>query len=439
MQTLVQAWQSGEGFTNKVKNVVGGLVHRVIPQSTGWHVISPAFMVFLVIAFPLALIALSLTIYTRNGKDEQFRSYLDLTQQYATMAAMQSDPIQQHEYWRKVSETGAKAAEYGSNSQLTNLTQQAGKTLDLMDLTQRIDFRPALTDLLPQGVSISKVLPLGTDVYLLDAFSGSVLRMQYNSKGYYEIDTGFKCAPGPSGLNTIGPLIDFISLPANQPYNYKVLAVDADGNLLYCLPGDIPSSQRLPAPTGGWSKIMGIALDQSILYVMDSGNDAVWFYQGSGINFSASPTPYFDTNVPKLDDAIDLVVDQEDMFILHSDGHMTTCQYSAYKQAKETACIDPSPYSDNRLGREKHPWLYLDAHFVGMQATHSTESSIFILDDTGRTVYQFSYQLNLENTLKVKPNAAYPMPASAPTAFAVSPSRELFLVFGNQVFFGPLP
>ena len=169
------------------------------------------------------------------------------------------------------------------------------------------------------------------------------MRIAFNSKGYFELDSNFKCSPGPSGLNTIGPLIDLAALPANQPDNYRVMGMDADGNLLYCKVDGTPSSQRVPAPAGGWGKIAGFALDQSNLYILDVDKKTVWMYHGSGINYVVTPQPFFDNDIPDLGGAIDLAVDSGELYVLNADGHMITCQYGENKELKKTACQGSNP------------------------------------------------------------------------------------------------
>ena len=217
------------------------------------------------------------------------------------------------------------------------------------------------------------------------------------------------------------------------------MGMDADGNLLYCVPEGTPSSQRVPTPVEGWGKIAGFALDQSTLYILDSGKKEVWIFRGSGINYVVSPTPFFDESVPDLSGAIDLAADQEEIYILNADGHMITCQYSENKALKKDYLSGSYPYTDDRLGREKSPWIFLDSHFISMQTTHMPNSSIFILDEINRAVFQLSYQLNLEATLKILPSRTYPIPTQAPTAFAVSTSQSIFLAFSNQLYFATLP
>jgi hypothetical protein len=435
---ISQVWKKLKNYSGKINESLHGIRKKIFPKLDNWQLFPPVSKVFLLLIIPLVLFAVSLTVYSRSGKEEQFTGYLDLAQQYQTLAGMSTDTFQQYDYWKKVLENVIKAEEYGSSTISSNLRLQAQNTIDSMDLTKRLEFRPALTQKLPDSVKITNVVTSGSDVYLLDKTSGSILRIAFNTKGYYELDSNFKCSPGPSGLNTIGPLIALVALPSNQPENYKVMGMDADGNLLYCVPEGTPSSQRVPSPTGGWGKIIGFALDQSSLYILDSGNNMVWMYRGSGINFVVAPAPFFDDSVLDISGAIDVAVDQEEIYILNADGHMINCQYGENKALKKTTCQDPAPYTDDRLGRVKSPWIFLDSRFISMQATHMPNSSIFILDDANRAVFQLSYQLNLEATLKMMPSRTYPIPTQAPTAFAISSSQSIFLAFNNQLYFATL-
>jgi len=243
--------------------------------------------------------------------------------------------------------------------------------------------------------------------------------------------------------------VDFVILPANQD-NYRVMAVDAQGNLLYCRPGELAVSRKLSAPGNGWGRIIGVAYDNDTLYVLDADKDAVWKYAGkdpnkpdvetaTGIVFSESPIKYLDEDVPDFGGAIDLVVNQEDLYVLHADSHITQCRYSADKVVRLTECQDPSPYTDNRVGRlDKKPWVFTDASFTMAQATRPANASIFLLDTTGQSIYQFSYQLNLERVLRAQDNKNYPVPDSAPSGFGITPESDLFLAFDNRLFIAPL-
>ena len=437
-----EGWQTLSKLGRRFRDFASSIFLRFFPNAAGKEWLSPAVMISLFVIIPLVLVVVGLTVYTRSGREDQFEGYLELAQQYATLAEMQTDSKLKYDYWNQAMQMINKAEEYDRNAESSSLHQQAQTILDSLDLSQRLDFRPTLTQRLPAEVNIRSILPIGSDVYVLDKHSGSVLRMFFNPKGYYEIDSTFACNPGQYGTITVGSLVDMVALPPNQPTGYKLLAIDESGNLLYCVPGESPAAQRIPSPSGGWKKLTSISIDNELLYVLDSEKDEVFIYvpdEITRINYASTPESYFNEYFPDLGGAIDFDVDGEDLYILHADGHMTTCQYSSLREGKQTECDDPTPYTDTRLGREKNPWLFMDAQFISMQATHVPRSAIYILDGVNHSVYQFSYQLNLENLLKIAPSTTYPVPSSSSTAFGVSATNQLFLAFGNQLFFATLP
>jgi hypothetical protein len=186
------------------------------------------------------------------------------------------------------------------------------------------------------------------------------------------------------------------------------------------------------------------------MYILDADKDAIWMYAGkdpnkpdietaTGIVFSDKPIKYLDEDTPDLGGAIDLVINQDDLYILHADGHMTQCRYSAEKAVRLTECKEPSPYTDNRVGRmDKKPWIFMDAAFTIGQSTRLPNASIYLLDTKGPSVYRFSYQLNLESILRAQYNKNYPLPLSAPSGFGITPESDIFLAFNNRLFIAPL-
>jgi hypothetical protein len=66
------------------------------------------------------------------------------------------------------------------------------------------------------------------------------------------------------------------------------------------------------------------------------------------------------------------------------------------------------------------------------------DSSIYILDARNTSLYQFSYQLNLEHVLRPQYNRSYPLPDSEPSGFGVSQDKDLFLAFDNKLFIAPV-
>jgi hypothetical protein len=444
--TLAQGWIVLKAFKKKIEKILNPL-GKSFPQKA-FSRLSPArdaIRLILTISLPVVFILASTTVYSQYGKKEQHQIYLEEAQTFTDLALVEKNAQKQREYWVQALDFAMKAEEYGSTQESRLVFNQAQSTLDEMDLVKRLDFRPALTQYFPEGVVISQIQASSSGVFLLDNTTGSLLRVFLNSKGFYELDQEFSCAPGPYGLTNVSKLIDFVLLPANKE-NYKILALDGSGNLLYCRPGTPPVSRTLPEPEAGWEKIIGVAYDQDILYVLDADRDLVWMYKGkdpdkpelSGIVFSEAPLNFFDSDIPDLGGAMDLSVNQEDLYILHQDGHMTVCQYSPLKEVKKTECKEPFPYTDNRVGHEKHPLIFTGTQFTMLQQARLPNAALYMLELNSRSVFQFSFQMNLEQTLKVQPNKNYPVPGSPPSGFGISPEQDIFLAFDNQLFVAPL-
>jgi hypothetical protein len=447
---IARAWMYARTVNAKILQGIDRSRKKIFPKyKPSQSSVSPVFSLLLAIAIPLVLILVSATVYTRTGKAEQFAVYMEQAQNAALKAKGEKDPLQKHIYWAQALDMVKSAENYNVTQDSRLLYEQAQFLLDEMDLATRLDFRPALTTFFPEGVVISRIETSSTGVYLLDKTSGSVLRIFPNSKGYYETDDEFKCAPGPYGLETLTDLVDFVILPANTE-NFRIMALDSQGNLLYCRPGELAVSRTLSAPENGWGRIIGVAYDNDTLFVLDADKDSVWMYAGkdpdkpnvetaTGVVFSNKPIKYLDEDVPDLGGAIDLVVNQQDLYVLHADGHMTHCRYSADKEVRLTECQEPSPFTDNRVGRpDKKPWIFTDASFNMAQATRLPNASIFLLDSVGQSIYQFSYQLNLERVLRALYNKNYPVPATAPSGFGITPESDIFLAFDNRLFIAPL-
>jgi len=444
--TLAKAWRGMASANVKVRQFIQRFGKRAASQdalqpNSAAHLLR----LLLVVALPLALVLVGITVFNQSGKNEQHQALVEQGQLAAQLAEKAEDITEKHQYWTRALELATTAQEYAVSPESQALFNQAQTAVDEMDLAGRLDFKPALTQFFPQEVRIRRILSSSSGVYLLDETTGSILRIYLNSKGFYELDSEFQCSPGAYGLSTVTKLVDFEILPANKD-NYRVLALDEQGNLLYCRPGEFPDSRTLPLPMGGWKRLAAAALQDNILYIVDAGADAIWMYEGQdpeksnnpGVTFSKNALKFLDEDVPDLGGAMDVAINQEDLYVLHEDGHMSLCRYSALKDVKLTECQDPAPFSDSRTGREKKPWIFMDTRFEMLQQTHSPNAALYILDSANRAINQFSMQLNLERVLKAQTNRNYPIPDIDPSGFGITADMEIFLAFGNQLFIAPL-
>ncbi len=446
MVWLANAWLKMKNWNEKLTIFSSRFSQRFgTANIPGRESTAPLVLLVMALAIPAVLILSSLSIYSRSGKAEEHQELMTQAQEAAALAEEAQDAADQRAHWAQALDLVTQAHQYQTTTESQAFFDNAQTTLDDLDLAERLDFTPALTDFFPEEVVVSRIESSSSGVYLLDDTTGSVLRISMNSKGFYELDAEFQCAPGPYGLVTVGKLVDFVVLPANED-NYRVMALDESGNLLYCQPGEYPDSRTLSTPKGGWGRIIGAAYDENMIYVLDAEKSAIWMYEGvdrededkEGIIFSLSPTKFLDEDVPDMGGAIDLTVNEEDMYILHEDGHMTLCRYSALKDVKLTECQDPAPYNDDRAGREKSPWIFMDSRFELMQQTQLPNTAIYILDGVNRSINKFGYQMNLERVLKPQSNRNYPIPDEDPTGFGITSDLEVFLAYGNQLFIAPL-
>jgi hypothetical protein len=104
-----------------------------------------------------------------------------------------------------------------------------------------------------------------------------------------------------------------------------------------------------------------------------------------------------------------------------------------------TRCKDPAAFGDPRPGRTPNPAVFSDAVFSQIITTQPPDPSLYMLDTTGQGVYHFSLLLNFQRQLRASTTTDVRLPNAAPTAFTVSPTRQVVLAFGNQVYYAILP
>ncbi|HWR64562.1 MAG TPA: hypothetical protein VN364_00440 [Bellilinea sp.] len=437
---LVSGLRGWRAFKNRVGSGFSTLLSRIMPgQAEKMPTVAPGVLVFIAIAVPLIIVAVATTVYLQNGRGEQHKALMAQSLAAVTQAQAQSDPVLQRVTYEAALDWVRQAEDFGVTDESRTLKAQISSAIDAMDGISRFELHPALSSDFDRGVRISQIWASPTeDLYLLDTANGRVLRMVFTRPGY-EIDPLFSCGPGMVGSLIIGPLVDIVLAPTGNAFDSVVLGVDATGNLLYCsLNAGKTTAVTLPPPDAGWGKIQAITYQNSVLSVLDPGGNAVWRYEGFGLDFSAKPRLFFDNIVPNLAGAIDLAVYLDDLFVLNQDGHMLVCTYSNV-EVTPTRCTDPYPYRVSAAGQAPQESVTLNAQFTQIQATQPPEPSLFYLDASGRAVYQFSMSLNFVRRLQPTTDGDNPLPDSAPTALAVTGGRNLVMAYDNRIFIAAMP
>jgi len=400
--------------------------------------LSVTTMIFIAIAVPLAVVGIATAVYFNSGVSEQHELYLYQAQQF-TLQALNSGEDQDaaRDAWTQAMYWLDQAEEYGRTDASRELRIQIIDALDSMEGIARLPLVSSMNNDLPSSVQVGKIIATESDAYLLDYSNGEVLRIFSTDTGY-KLDTQFECGPGPSGSIIISPLIDVVELPINNRFNARVMGIDRNGNLSYCMPGDTPLTQPLALPDVGWGKISAMALDKGNLYVLDINNNAVWVYEGYNLTFTENPRLFFDLDIPILGDVVDMEVNGDDLFLMHNDGRMSRCTFRVYDFA-DTKCEDPTVYRDQRGDSDLELETFPDSLFTQMITTEPPDPSIYILDPRSTGIYHFSLMLNLQQILLPLPDKDYPIPTQAVSAFTINPNRMIFMAFGNKIYQAPLP
>ena len=395
-------------------------------------------LAFLAVAIPLIIVTVAGLVYTRYGRATQYQDNFNMALEQAAQAHGQTDPTEVRRAWDSTLYYLDLADQHQVTQDSINLRQEAQTALDNLDGILRLDFRPAIVTGLSRTVQISRMAATNTDLYLLDAARGSVMRATLGSKGY-EIDTGFKCGPGLYDNTSVGSLIDIEALQMSNIYNARLLAIDASGNLLYCGFNMQPVAVALGAPALGWQGISAITLDTDgkYLYVLDAPGNSVWVYQGDYGKFVDSPSMFFGQQVPQnMGTSIDLAANNSDLYLLFTDGHVTACPVSHF-EGVPLRCADPVTFMDNRPERQPGPEI-ADAIFNRISFAASPDPLLYLLEPLTRAVYFFSPRsdtLELRGQFRAtveQSNTLFNGPASAMT---ISPNRYLFFSVGYQVFY----
>jgi hypothetical protein len=415
----------GDAFSRALQKFLPNL----LPGSDGNTPSSTIIMVFIAIVIPLLVVTAGSTVYLKFGRSYQYDNLYLQAEAAHTQALNATDPARQRDGWQAVLFYLDKADYYRQTPESEALRNEAQSNLDTLQGIQRLNFYPAFNG----GVNaqISRLAANETDLYMLGAERGRVLHASQVGRNF-EMDPAFRCESGQYGDYQVGPLVDILILPRLNSLNAAVLGIDASGNLLYCSPGQVGQAIPLPLPDTNWGRVTGFTYDSGNLYVLDASSRAIWVYTGKDASFVDRPYFFFGGQIPEIEDSIDLAVSGDELFLLHADGHLSTCSYSRLETVP-TRCQDPATLTHS-LPAYKDIDLFAQTHLTQMMLTLPPDSNLLFLDADNRSVLRVSARsLELQNQI-------YPMPGTAlksgpAGAMTVNPNRVLFLAIDDQVYF----
>ncbi len=435
-KAMVGGIQSGRRVNERVRKVLEKFIPRLLPtMSSKKPLVMPTYaMVFIAVVIPVLVVTVASVVYLRFGQsiqyDELYRQALNARAQ----AESATEPVRQRDEWKRVLDLLDSADNYRQTDESKLLRSEAQSKYDNLMGVVRLEFSPAFTGGLGGSTQISRMAASESDLYMLDAERGDILHASFTGRSL-QLDSTFNCQPGTYAGYQVGTLVDLLALPKVNAVGATVLGIDPTGNLLYCSPGQVPQAIPLPdLPNTNWGRITAFVLDNGNLYVLDATSRSVWVFIGKDSTFIDTPYFYFSNQIPNIDNAIDLAVSGDDLYLLHADGHLSTCTFSRISETP-TRCIDPASYNDAfpaHLGLD----LFAQAHFTQIALTNPPNPVVLLLDSEHQSVYRFTPRsLELQNQVSGFTGKANPFQRGPVGAMAVSPNYVLYLAIGNQVYF----
>lgn len=423
----IEGWRRS---ARKLDESLRKLLPRMLPGDEGGETrpLPDATALFLAMIIPLIVVTIGVVFYFSYGVNQQYDLYLAQAYIARNQAVTQTDPIMQNNTWNEVLSNVDKAESYRKTDQTRILRSEASAMIDQLQGIFRLNFKPALSNGIK--IEISRMAATGTELYLLDAKEGQVLRIYRDNNNEFRVDTTFNCAPGQYGDYEVGQLVDIQALPIMSMANATVLGVDANGDLLYCAPNQVPEARPLPTPGTGWGRVTAITMDSGNLYVLDASAKAVWVYTGKSGEFTDLPYFFFGAQVPDIQNGIDLTARVDEIYILHSGGYISHCTYSRI-DVRPTSCQELTPVSPYPALRDSN--LFTQANFTQMLNTATPDPTLLLLGADLQTVMRFSpNSLELQNQFRPPAGTLRPGIIGAMTT---GPDHILYLAVGDQVYF----
>jgi len=404
------------------------------PQQQKMFFMPTYMLVVLAIIIPLVFGTIGSVVYLSLGQSVQYDEYYSQALSARDQAVSEADPARQREAWQNVISSVDRAEDYRETNESDFLRTEAQSNLDTLMGIVRLEFVPAFTNGIGGATQISRMAASESDLYMLDAERGNILHATFTGRSL-ELDSAFNCQPGTHAGYQVGTLVDLLALPKINAAGANVLGIDSSGNLLYCAAGQVPQAIPLPAlPNTNWGRITSFVLDNGNLYVLDSTSRAVWVFVGKDSAFVDAPYFYFGNQIPaSMDNAIDLSVSGDDLYLLHADGHISTCTFSRIQETP-TRCIDPVIFQDSFPAHQGIN-VFAQAHFTQMSLTNPPNSVVLLLDSENQSVFRFSPRsLELQNQINGHAGKGNPFKSGSVGAMTVSPNYVLYLAIGDQVY-----
>jgi hypothetical protein len=408
-------------------------LRRVLPEGTirpdAALRIPDRMLMMIAIVLPIIIAVLVGLVYIQRGRNQQYQLYLDQARVEAAIARTKASPLEAKPNWSTAIQYLNQADRlFPDQPESLALRREAQAAVDLVDNVQRLALQPLLPAGFASNAQITNIVVNGIEVYALDAVRQAVYRAIVEDDKYI-IDHNFQCQLGIVGTVTIKRIVDIVWLNTpnivGQP---ALMALDDDGDLMYCKPdGTPPEASSLFPPDTGWKAPKAAEIYADKLYVFDPGANDILTYERVGGVFSERPKSYFTGQVLDLSTAVHFTIAQGEIYMLRNDGRMTYCVRDLATLL--TNCIENALYSDSRPGHTSSDRLDDANTPATLFYDPPPEPSIYLLDSVSGSIYQLSLKLVLQRVFR----GQNPMPGPV-TDLAIGTNKDVFVASGNNVF-----
>ncbi len=406
-----------------------GLISKMLPDDQildlpSWSLSMIAILV------PVVMVVFGSGFYIKRGRNQLYDDHFS---QAKTLLSLAQTQIDSPEYYQTISEALDQisfARSYQQTDEVEELFSTLRLELDTLDRVTRLNYEPLFSRGLGADVTISKIVVTAwNDLYMLNEDYGTVIWAQSNPDGYKIIDE-FSCGP-IDGHITVGPLVDIVALPTSQEDQATIMGIDKNHTMIFCY-ADLTETPVIFEDTSytlGRGPAEAITMSSSTpynLYILDPEKRAIWIeYQSQ--NYHEGSEYFGAIDSPEMADAIELVTNGSELFILHGDGYVTKCVTE--RADADPLCTTPFDYSDTRPGSESGPF-FAGANFDSFTIKGSPGMAVYMLDSKEQALYRFSTQLEFQEQFRPL-EGIIDQPA---TAFTVTMSDRVFLAVDNQIY-----
>ncbi len=222
--------------------------------TTSSNSLTTANMLFIAILVPVLVVAIATTVYFKSGRGEQQNAFILQANDLIELATSEDDLAKQVVIYQDAELFLDEADKYGVSDASKELRIIIQQHLDVLQGVTRVKIQPTVAGGLDRRMEISRLIVSSSeDLYALDQGTGRVLRL-IATRPDYQVDTSFVCGPGKYGSVILDKLIDIDIISSNNSLNAALLGIDANGNLLLCIPGGQSIGIKLQSPELNWGQ-----------------------------------------------------------------------------------------------------------------------------------------------------------------------------------------